>query len=180
MQRIVSDTGPLLALGILNRLNLLVKLYTTIYVSTEVKEELDRGAAKYPDARNALKAVNKGWLTKTSVDQVFRRRVEELMRGPPKLGKAQAESIALCKQLNIDLLLVDDEDAVKVAQRQGIRTIHGLDILINATKKRLISPSEAIGYINKFRQAGEYGEEDLREAENRIKVLRSDSNHGKG
>jgi len=169
MQRIVADTGPLLALGILNRLDLLMKLYTTIHVSTEVKRELERGATKYQDARNALEAVNKSWLTETSVDQIFRRRVKELMIGPPKLGKAQAETIVLCKQLNINLLLIDDEDAVKVAQREDIHTIHGIDILINATKTRLISPSEAIDYINKFRQVGEYGEEDLREAENKIK-----------
>jgi len=144
-------------------------LYTRVYVSTEVKRELERGSTKYQDARNALEAVNVGWLTETSVNQVFRRRVKELMMGPPKLGKAQAESIALCKQLKTNILLIDDEDAVRVAQREGIRTIHGLDILINAAKTRLISPSEAIDYIDKFRQVGEYGEEDLREAENRIK-----------
>jgi len=169
MQRIVADTGPLLALGIINRLDLLANLYAGVYVPTKVKRELERGATKYQDARNALEAMSKGWLTETLVNQVFRRRIKELMTGPPKLGKAQAESIALCKQLKTNLLLVDDEDAVKVAQREGIRTIHGLDILINAAKTRLISSSEAIDYINKFRQVGEYGEEDLREAENRIK-----------
>jgi predicted nucleic acid-binding protein len=165
----VADTGPLLALGTIDGLDLLMKLYTTIYVPTEVKRELERGATKYQDARNVLEAICEGWLTETSVNQIFRRKVKELVMGPPKLGKAQAESIVLCKQLKVNLLLIDDEDAVGVAQREGVRTIHGLDILVNAAKTKLISPSEAIDYINKFRQVGEYGEEDLREAENRIK-----------
>ena len=169
VQRIVADTGPLLALGIIDRLDLLARLYAAIHVSTEVKMELERGATKYQDARNALESVAKGWLTETPVDRAFRGRVKELMVGPPKLGRAQAESIALCKQLDINLLLVDDEDAVKVAQRQGIRTVHGLDILVNSTRAGLISPSEAVEYINKFRQVGEYGEKDLREAEKRIR-----------
>jgi len=169
MWRIVANTGPLLALGIINRLDLLAKLYTSIYVPTEVKRELEKGAIKYQDARNALEAINKGWLTETPVNEIFSERIEELKLGPPKLGEAQAESKVLCKQLNINLLLVDDEDAVKVAQRQGIRAVHGLDILINSAKMGLISPSEALNYINKFREVGEYGEEDLREAEDRIK-----------
>ena len=45
--------------------------------------------------------------------------VERLMRGPPKLGRAQAEAIILCRQLGITLLLVDDLDAAKVAHRLG-------------------------------------------------------------
>jgi len=171
MHRIVADTGPLLVLGIINRLDLLVNLYASVYVSTEVKRELEIGAGKYQDARNALEAVNKGWLTEIPVDQIFGNRIGELMAGPPKLGKAQAESIVLCKQLNIHLLLIDDEDAVKVAQKEGIRVVHGLDILINSAKMGSISLSEALNHINKFREAGEYGEKDLREAESRIKRI---------
>ena len=74
IERIVADTDPLLALGIINRLDLLVNLYARVCVSTEGKRELERGAVKYQDA-------------------------------------------SLCKQLDINLLLVDDEDAVKVAER---------------------------------------------------------------
>jgi len=90
MQRIVADTGPLLALGIINRLDLLANLYASVYVPTEVKRELERGATKYQDSRNALEAMIKGWLIETSVNQVFRKRIKELIIGPPKLGKAQA------------------------------------------------------------------------------------------
>lgn len=171
IDRIVADTGPLLALGIINRLDLLANLYAGVYVPTEVKRELERGVAKYEDARNALEAMNKGWLIETSVEQIFGKRIKKLMAGPPKLGRAQAESIVLCKQLNINLLLVDDEDAVKVAQRKGIHTVRGLDTLVNSAKVGLVSPSEALNYINKFREVGEYGEEDLREAEDRIKSV---------
>lgn len=35
----------------------------------------------------------------------------------------------------------------------------------------MILPSEASNYINKFREVGEYGEEDLRGAEDRIKSV---------
>lgn len=82
MQRIVADTGPLLALEIINRLDLLANLYASVYVAAEVKRELERGATKYQDARNALEAMSKGWLTETLVNQVFRRRIKELMTGP--------------------------------------------------------------------------------------------------
>jgi len=47
MQKIVADTGPLLALGIVNRLDLLINLYVGVYASTEVRRELERGAVKY-------------------------------------------------------------------------------------------------------------------------------------
>jgi len=87
MQKIVADTGPLLALGIVNRLDLLVNLYVGVYVSTEVRRELERGAVKYQDARNALEAVNEGWLTEILVNQIFCKRIRELMAGPPRLGR---------------------------------------------------------------------------------------------
>jgi len=145
-------------------------LYASVYVPTEVKRELERGAVKYEDAGNALEAVNKGWLIETSLEQIFGKRIKKLMAGPPKLGKAQAESIVLCKQLNINVLLVDDEDA-EVAQREGTHTVHGLDALVKSAKMGSISPSEALNYINKFREVGEYGEEDLREAEERMKSV---------
>lgn len=173
MWEAVADTGPLLALGVIDKLNLLVRLYSRIYVSAGVKKELERGATKYYDARNVLKAVNEGWLKEVSVKRPFIKRVKELIIGPPKLGEAQAESIVLCKQLEIDLLLVDDEDAIRVAQKEGIRTVHGLDILINAVRRGLLSLPEALDCIDKFRQVGEYGEEDLREAEERIKHVSS-------
>lgn len=166
---LVADTGPLLALGMIDRLDLLPRLFSAVYIPTEVRRELERGASKYRDAQNALRSVLEGLLVEVPVEAGLMGEVERLMMGPPKLGRAQAEAIVLCRQLGITLLLVDDLDAVKVAHRLGIKVIHGLDILVRSVEAGLLSSSEALSYIERFRRAGEYCEKDLRRAEKRLK-----------
>ena len=112
---IMSDTGPLLALGVFDRLDLLSKLYGPVYVPTAVRSELEVGAPRYADARNALRAVSGGFIKVVSVKEALASEVQDLVKGPPRLGRAQAESVLICRQLNIDALLADDQDVIKVA-----------------------------------------------------------------
>ena len=96
---LVADTGPLLALGMIDRLDLLPRLFSAVYIPTEVRRELERGASKYRDAQNALRSVLEGLLVEVPVEAGLMGEVERLMMGPPKLGRAQAEAIVLCLSL---------------------------------------------------------------------------------
>lgn len=165
---LIVDTGPLLALGTISALHLLSTLYSAVYISPSVRRELEEGASKYSDAREALEAVNRGWLTVIFIEPDFSEKIETITHGPPKLGRAQAESIVLCQQLHVNLILTDDKQAIRVAEAAGLRVIYGLDILLQAVKSGVLSKVQALSYVQKFEQAHQYSEEDLKLAREQI------------
>jgi predicted nucleic acid-binding protein len=66
-----------------------------------------------------------------------------------RLGPGESEAIALAKQLNADVLLMDERDGTTVAKQLGLTTVGTLGVLELAAEKRLLSFPAAIAELSR-------------------------------
>jgi len=138
---IVCNAGPLMALGKLNMLYLLERLYQRVYVGLLVYNEvvIESLAKGYPDARLAEIYFERGILIKTQVEQ--ESAVNQLAEASG-IHRGEAETIILAKQLKSDLVLIDDLDARRVARSENLKVKGTLGVLVEAHKEDYFTLSE--------------------------------------
>ena len=124
---IISDTSPNTNLIQLGKLDLLQRLFATIIIPNKVYEEL----VVYENHRIIMESIN--WITVIPVSDT--EKVELLKR---ELDAGEAEAIVLAKELNCDLLLIDERKGREVAQSQNIKIIGLLGVLIRAKQQGFI------------------------------------------
>lgn len=124
---IVSDTGPLIALALVELLPVLPRLFSSVYVPDRVVLEATRDNTK-PGAQAILCALEKGTLIRKSVklSGVYKDLAELLDPG-------EAEALALADQLNA-IALVDERRGRKVAAKHGIAITGTAAVLVKAKK----------------------------------------------
>ena len=127
---VVSDSTILIGLAKVDRLDLLREAFYEIYVPEEVfKEVTDRGIDK-PGAQDIRKSA---WIKVRTVKD--RTQVNLLMAS---LDKGEAEVLALSKEMEAELVLLDEEKARKSAVIAGFNVVGLLGILVLAKKLELL------------------------------------------
>lgn len=121
---IVCNSGPLIALAKIERFDLLKSLFGRIYISERVWEEVVLKGRGKPGAAETEEAIHL-WIEKRDVQDKF--AVEILLAD---LGMGEAETIVLAKELNADILLLDDWDARLKAQKAGLNVKGTVGVLI--------------------------------------------------
>jgi len=118
---IVGDSSALVALAVVNQLELLEKLYDNLYIPEAVFNEVTQiGKPQSDKLRQFLQSrVKRVDLTLTQLG----------------LGLGELEAITLYKNLDADVLLIDDNRAKKYASLNGVKVIGSLGILIKAKEK---------------------------------------------
>jgi uncharacterized protein len=117
---VVSDAGPLIALG---RLDLLV-LLSTQFAEIQVPQQVIKECMSRPDNADVariLRAFAQGWLTPCEAVPVVVQA----------LGKGERAAIARALEIGAGLL-ADDHDARLFAQSMGLQTIGTLGVLVRA------------------------------------------------
>lgn len=87
------------------------------------RELLGKGARK-PGSREIKEA---DWIR---TERVKARKVVERLRRRLHLG--ESEVIVLAKDIDADLMILDDEEARKIAEAEGLKVIGGLSLLVRA------------------------------------------------
>ncbi len=129
---IVSDTSPILSLAIIDRLDLLEKLYGEILIPPAVRDEIAVLGDNQPGAHQVT---SMKWIpTKSTGNPIV---VTLLLR---ELDLGEAEAIALALELKADLLLLDDRKARSIAAYLGLPFAGLIDIL-NAAKHAKLIPT---------------------------------------
>ena len=124
---VVADAGPLIALGRLDALHLLPKLFAEIQVTATVLAECSARPG-FIDAQRIEHAVQLGWLK--PCDGQFEGQKGRLDPG---------EASAIARALEIDAgLLLDDRAAVNYARALGLKVIGTLGVLVLAKRKALL------------------------------------------
>jgi len=146
--QVVSNAGPLIHLAKANVLYILKALYQTIIIPQEVRvETVNRGKEEgAPDALQIEKAIQEGWIKtqKVKINKEFQKAAKTA-----GLQKAEAAVIQYAYQ-NQATALLDDEPARAFAKTLGI-TIRGtLGILIEATKREIITRQKAQQTLDKL------------------------------
>jgi predicted nucleic acid-binding protein len=130
---IISDTSPLVCLLHLNKINILKDLFVNVIIPTTVFNELIR--AKIID--ETFLQFNQFIQLKTPLNK---KEVEELRK---VLDAGESEAIVLSKELNADLLLIDEDRGRKFAIKYGIR-IRNFRSITTGKRKKINWTSQAV------------------------------------
>jgi predicted nucleic acid-binding protein len=122
---LIADSSALVALSIVNQLDILEKLFGKVYVPRAVYEEVSKN--------NKVESYN---LTTYCKDKVL--DIQSSANFNISLGRGESESIVLYTEQNADFLLCDDKKAKKFAQSFGLKVIGSLGILLKAKETKLI------------------------------------------
>lgn len=128
----VSGTGPLIALAVVELLSVLNQLFDVVYLPEIVYKEATIDATK-PGAQAIIKAAKHAWfkIEKITLSDKFEILAQLLDPG-------EAAAIALAKQKK-SVLLIDEKKGRHVAENHDVVVIGAAAILIKAKNKKLIS-----------------------------------------
>ncbi len=123
---VISDSGPIFSLAIIDKLQVLDALFDEICVPQAVWEELSRD--KKTEQYSKIIGYFEGKVKKISG---FNKLTFVMDYG-------ESESVILYKELNADYLLIDDKKARAIAENFGIQCIGTIGILSIARDKGII------------------------------------------
>jgi predicted nucleic acid-binding protein len=122
---IVADTGPLISLAVIDKMDLLETLFYEVVIPEAVWQELEHTIQDL--------SIPQAMRFRNNIIQVT--HYEEINAA---LGPGETEAILLYEQIHADKLLIEDSDARLYAETRGIRCTGTLGILIEAKMKTII------------------------------------------
>ncbi len=130
---IVADSSPLITLARIGRLDLLPELYQTIIVTPQVYSEV---VSKGSGLAGSSEVANAKWIALKAVDDPATLSTMQEEFG---LGMGEVSTIVLGKELNADLLLIDEMKARKAAQQRGLMVLGCVGVLEDGFGRRLVA-----------------------------------------
>jgi predicted nucleic acid-binding protein len=144
VSRIVCNTGPLIALGLLGRLDLLKSLFSEVFVPEAVQREIEQGGANQSGLASFRLA---GWIRVAPLRGGRDMLLESL------LDTGEAAVITLAREQGIATVLLDERKARKVARDiHGLQVIGTVRVLVEAKRRGLVP--EIASLFKKLRQEG--------------------------
>jgi predicted nucleic acid-binding protein len=144
---IIADTGPLIALALIDQLTILNKLFEKVYITEAVLHETTVDTSK-AGAKTILTALNNQEIIKHDID----KNSDFLLELLNILDKGEAESLSLAKKLG-GIALIDEKRGRNVGMKNHIKIISTAAILLKAKQsgkvllvKPLLSKLTKSGY----------------------------------
>lgn len=139
--RVVSDADVLIHLSKLGKLSLLQSLYKEVALPEHVKSEII--TKEDPELQKAFNSFLKVFETsKDKTDDIAKRH---------HIHVGEAHVKALGEKLNAALFLSNERKVRKAAKEEGFMVSGTVGIILKATKKGLISESEAKSLFEKMK-----------------------------
>lgn len=154
---VISDTSPILYLLLINQLDLLPHLYSTLIIPDVVQAEMQATGA--PVVLQEWIANPPQWLEIRTVPPGNYAPLQRLQAG-------EQAAILLAQSLQADLLIVDDLAARQIAQQLGIKITGLLGILGEAGRREWIDFPETLKQLlqaTNFRVSPQLVEDLLKE-----------------
>lgn len=132
MRKVVVNSTPLLVLGNIGRLDILQKLYGTVFIPAAVYKEVSE---KNDRASKALSEASE-WIIVKHIDNS-----QDYAMYRAKLHAGEVETMILAQQRSFqaDLVILDDLAARKTAQYLGLNVTGTMGVLIKAKQKGIVS-----------------------------------------
>jgi predicted nucleic acid-binding protein len=115
---VVSNTGPLIALAQIDQFDLLRRLFGKIIIPLAVRAEIQ-------DEISVAALTAADWITVQPAQDTL---AAQLLR--EELDAGESEAIILAKELDADLVLIDERAATRKARALGLRVIGTLGVLL--------------------------------------------------
>ncbi len=123
---LIADTSPLISLIVSGKLNIIEEIFGEYYIPKGVWDELT-SHNELSNYKDELKILSE----KVKYTQSFFIEIGGIDKG-------ETEAIVLYKELNADLLLIDDRKARKVAELLDVKCIGTLAVLFEAKEKGIV------------------------------------------
>lgn len=127
---VVSDTSPLRALACIGKLDLLKILFDKVLIPEAVSLELRSAQNRGLDLVDIFVVE---WIEVVPVSPS-----SKLTQFKKELDPGEAEAIALALEVNTDFILMDEKMGRAAAEREGLKIIGVLGVLVRAKSERLI------------------------------------------
>lgn len=130
MRKVVVNSTPIISLSIINELDLLSKLYKEIYVPQAVYDEVSVTGKSKTGAKLLKKAkfINVVPVKNDTACKFF----------STSLHKGEVEVMILAKEIEADLVIIDDYQARKHAKYLGLNLTGTLGVLLRAKEEGVI------------------------------------------
>jgi len=159
--KVVSNSSPLISLARIGMLNLLKDYFGEIFIPPGVYDEVCFKGKGKPGAEEVESA---DWIKLREIENRFAAQILEI-----ELDRGEAEVIVLAKEINADIVLVDDRRPREVLKRLGFKVLGTVGVLIKAARDGRINLKETLDELTSkgFRLSKEVYEEALRQATRR-------------
>lgn len=146
MRLVIADTSPVNYLILINRIEILPRLFTKVVLPSAVETEL--AAKDAPAEVRAWIAKPPGWIEIINAPFVT---------SPAGIHRGEAAAIALASALSAELLLIDDRKGVSIARQQGLQVTGTLGVLDIAAERGLLDFADALRALQRttFRRSDE-------------------------
>ena len=144
---VISDSTPLMHFGMVDRLDLLRTAYQEIVITSTVYHETVTEGIKMGenDAHLIEKEIGK-WIKINDPDD-NPSEISQMY----DIHQGEAASILLAKQLNADLLLINERDGRNAAKSCGIHVKGTIGVIADCVHKSHITKEDAINILLQFR-----------------------------
>jgi predicted nucleic acid-binding protein len=153
MRLVAADAGPLHYLVLIGHIDLIPMLFETVYVPSEVQDELSHSEAP-PRVRSWI-ASPPAWVTVVPTSAATQDPV--LLR----LDRGERAAILLAASLKVDAILMDDRAGVAAAKAKGFAVLGTLGILDAAARRGDVDLAQA---LDRLRHTSFRRKEELFEA----------------
>lgn len=127
--RVVLDSGPVIHLSWINRLDLLDTLFEEVLLPIAVRNEIVAASPGTLGRMNIAASLTQDWLQIHDVRTTL---------PPVALGRGEVEAIILAEEMRADLLITDDAAARTLASQRGLIVTGTLGVLYAARRRGLI------------------------------------------
>lgn len=155
---IVSDTGPIITLLKIHKLEILQSLFGEVNIPLGVYQELIENPV-YADEIRLVKECQYINCVK-DIDML----AVEILRKISGLDKGESEAIVLSRSIKDSLLIIDEKKGRTIAEQLDVNITGSIGILILAARKKLLSVSEIENCILILRNNGRFISKKLYES----------------
>ncbi len=128
---VLSDSGPLIALSKINHLDILRKFFGKIIIPQAVWTEVVEKGRGRPGSKEVQEA---NWIEVKEVKNII--GIEALKH---EIGTGESETLVLAKELNADIVLIDDRIAREIARSMDLNVAGTLSIIYEAINNKFIN-----------------------------------------
>lgn len=144
--KVIVNATPLIALALLERLDLLRQMFEEVLVPAAVYDEVAFQGAGRPGAMAIAQA---DWLQVAAPEAV--PTIEPMLMG---LDEGEMQVLLLARERQPDWVLIDERHGRRVAKAMGLPVKGTLGILLAAALAGLLSRSEALEALERLVEGG--------------------------
>src|SRR5690554_4262969 len=130
MHKVIVNSTPIISLSIIDQLSLLSELYNEVYIPQAVFDEVCVKGESQIGAKSLTNSNN--------IQVVSIKNNEARQFFSTSLHKGEIEVMILAKEIDADLIIIDDYQARKHAKYLGLKITGTLGVLLKAKKNNYI------------------------------------------